>query len=85
MKINAEFDTVEKTLAVLVDGKPVENVSEVYFMKNYSDEKEFGCSVMTAKKDETNDTYEYHRLIASELGEAQSKVASDIHRYFGAK
>lgn len=66
-KISVNFDTVDKTIKVSLDGKPVENVQCVRFDASYmEDEDEFNCCITTMTKDETNDMRSYTQLMASE-------------------
>ena len=69
-KIVAEFDTLEKTLVVTIDGKDVANVREVHFGQSYNNDDEFSCLISTMTKDETNDTKEYNQLMAAKSKEA---------------
>ena len=72
-KINVEFDTKEKTLAVKIDGKPVPNIIGVNLSKSYysDDEDEFSCSLVTMTKDEANDIRTYTQVMATESKEAK--------------
>jgi hypothetical protein len=51
-KITVEFDTVEKTLAVSVDGKAVADVCRRSTCRGYSDDAGYGCSLTTASSDD---------------------------------
>lgn len=71
-KIVAEFDTVDKTLSVTVDGQEVENVEEAYMRKGYSDESKFVCSLMTCTDDKEGGMTTMTRLMASESAEVKN-------------
>lgn len=64
-KIVAEFDTVEKTLVVTMDGKKVEDVSSASFMKCYSGE-ECMADIITRSEDESNDMKTMVHMMASQ-------------------
>ncbi len=70
-KITVQFDTVEKTMAVTIDGKSVENVTDVNFYKSMYDEGECRCSLVTMSEDSDNDMRQYTQLVASETHEAK--------------
>jgi hypothetical protein len=91
-KIVAEFDTVEKTLVVTMDGKPVNDVTGVNFMKCY-DGEECMADVVTRSEDESNDLKTMVHIMASQgikvtkapnrdkaLNTLFSKIASKLTR-----
>jgi len=71
-KINVEFDTIEKTLSVSVDGKVVADVSEVYISRRYSEKDGYSCSINTVKHNEDQGVMEIFSLIARESEEGKS-------------
>jgi len=83
-KISLEFDTKEKSFALMLDGKAVENVVGAYLSKDYYDEEKFRCEIMTASHDEENDIHSITRLVASESeqGKAGDGVQSADHPEF---
>lgn len=82
-KISCEFDTKEKTLAVTIDGKAVDNVYGVNLAKGYSDESGFYCDVMTLSEDKENDIRTMTRLMASESKDAKEQVATASQQFAG--
>ena len=91
-KIMAEFDTVDKTLSCMVDGKAVADVQEIVMSKGYMDEEKFGCSLLTVREDEAGGMRHITRLVASANGDMivqeqtkRSDVQSEIERYFAVK
>ncbi len=76
MKISIEFDTNDKTLTVMADGKAISDVAYVSCSKSYYDESGFTCSVETMTKDEANDAMVCTRLCASESTEAKTNQAA---------
>lgn len=92
--ISATFDTVNKTLAVSVDGKSVDSVFEAYFSKDYYDGEKFTCSVTTATEDKDQKTRLMTRLVAGDKGLVAAGgnipagefvpacVSNDIAKYF---
>jgi hypothetical protein len=73
-KVNVEFDTVEKTISVKLDGKQVPDVVGVNLQKSYyseANEDAFSCSIVSMTKDEDNDTRTYTQVMAKESKEAQ--------------
>lgn len=93
-KIVAEFDTVDKTLSVVIDGTAVDNVVGVDMHRGYccdGDEQEFRCNVSQLSEDKDNKLRTFTHLMASEDG---SMVVTDsekqsleqaIASYFGSK
>lgn len=71
-KVNVEFDTLDKTLSLTVDGKAVQDVAYVSMGKSwgsYSRGEEanaFTCCFETQVKDEENDMNTCVRVCASE-------------------
>lgn len=80
-KVNVEFDTVEKTISVSINGQSIDDASEVVFHKDYEDE--WCCSVLTMSHDEENDLRSYTRLSANEKGDfvGTPQVHLDIQKY----
>ncbi len=79
-KITAEFDTSDKSLTVAVDGKPVADVTDVYFMKKYGFDEEddgddFQACVTTSSEDEATGIRMMTRLCASESIDGKETVA----------
>ncbi len=79
-KITVEFDTIEKTLDVMLDGKTMPNVCGVDICSSYDDEDEFRCNIMQQSKDEANGIKTYTNVIAAE--DRRSKVEVDIQSFF---
>lgn len=78
-KVNIEFDTVDKTMSVNVDGAVVDNVVEAYVARKYSydeeDDVEYSCSVTTSVKDEESYIHTITRLAASESTEGKAAAS----------
>lgn len=75
-KVNVEFDTLDKTLSLSVDGKAVNDVAYVSMGKRYGsygkgDEASFSCCFETSVKDEENDMNTCVRVCASESLEGE--------------
>lgn len=79
-KINVEFDTIEKTLAVQMDGAEVADVVMVSLGKGYccGDEDDFRCEIMTMTEDEASDVKTYTRLVASESADGKLPEAVEL-------
>jgi len=77
-KINVEFDTVEKTMAVSMDGTPMPNVAGVTMFLNYGDDDEYCCELVQVSKDEAHDTRVVTRTCASNQNGATSLPDSTI-------
>jgi len=67
-KISAEFDTKEKTLVVMMDGKKLENVASVEFYPNWEKEEEFRVGVTTIEKVDDEDLTKVMRIVAQDDG-----------------
>ena len=81
-KINVEFDTVEKTMSVSMDGKSVNDISEVFFIKSWNNDDEWTCSLGTMQENEGDDLKVYTRLIASDKGLIEiPKVHAEIAEF----
>lgn len=76
-KVNVEFDTVSKALAVTMDGKPMDNVVGVNLYRSYDDDDEYSCSVQMLNQDEVADTRTMTCVYASEGKRPEHAVASD--------
>ena len=77
-KVTIEFDTVDKSMAIAIDGKAVDNVQ--YVSLSTYDGDEFGCSIETVAKDDEHDMRTYTRLCASESKdgkELRDSIVSD--------
>lgn len=78
-KINLEFDTVEKTLRVTMDGEVMENVDHVSLYKMYYYEEEGGESpkfeirVQKSEKDKDNKLITQTTVMASEKPKIERK------------
>jgi hypothetical protein len=66
-KVIAEFDTVDKTLSVSINGKAVADVYEVNFCRGYADDDEavpYRCGVMTLTQDADEGITTMNRVMA---------------------
>lgn len=79
-KVTVEFDTLEKTVSVSINGKPVPDVSSVEFYRSYDRDDEFRCGIMTVSKDEENDMRVVTHLVAHE--EESISMASELPGFF---
>lgn len=72
-KISIQYDTKEKTLAVTMDGKAVDNVAGAYLGKGYSyDEPEdYRCELTMMTQNEDDDYYTMTRIVASDTPAGQ--------------
>lgn len=70
-KINVEFDTLEKTMNVTMDGKTIENAEGVSLYRGWSDDEKYGCSICVCSKDEASDVTTYTRVTASDSSEGK--------------
>ena len=73
--ITVEFDTKDKVLNVVMDGKAVENVSSVEFYHGYEGE-EFHGAITTVEKMEDDDLVKVMRVSADEEVKVEAAVAS---------
>ncbi len=82
-KVNFEFDTVDKTMAVTMDGQKMDNAVSVFAGKSY-DGKNFWCEIGMMDSNEDEGYNVMHRLCASEKGEFEDvkDVVRDIQKYF---
>ena len=71
-QVNIQFNTVEKTLAVSIDGKPMENVVEVCAMA-YGDK--FGLDILSRSHDEENKVVKFTKIVASQSDAAAALLA----------
>lgn len=78
-KIIAEFDTVEKTCVVNMDGKPVEHLQGLSFYKSYDKKKGYMMSMSTGMQDEENDMMMMNYVQASENGELKP-IKSEVDK-----
>lgn len=84
-KINVEFDTKEKTMAVSIDGQEVADAYSVCLYRGYyEDEKDkFSCSITTVQQDKDNDMRVITQTMAKQSVEAQQEMAqSKLHPEF---
>jgi hypothetical protein len=92
-KIQVEYDTVEKTCAVSVDGTALANVVGVQFGLGYGKKGEYRCEVMQMAESEDDDMYAMTRIVAGEDGslsqaaveqpDADEELEAEILEYFG--
>ena len=64
-KINVEFDTKDKTLNVVMDGKTVDNVSSVEFYSGF-DNDGFNGSITSVQKIDEDDFVKIMRISAQD-------------------
>jgi len=62
-KVNASFDTIEKTLEVTVDGKKLDNCMSISMGIGYEGEAEM--NIMCKSEDESSDMTTYTHIAAS--------------------
>jgi len=78
MKIVAELDTKEKTLAITMDGKAVDKVVAAQFHQDFFEPEKFHVDITTVEKDEDDDITVVTRVSASEKTEiSREKVSSN--------
>lgn len=63
-KIVVEYDTVDKTLSVTMDGKPIEDLTDVSFYVDSYDGSAH-CHVHSMKRDKETDTVVHTTVYAS--------------------
>ena len=86
-KIAVNFDTMDKSIEVKIDGKTIDNITSVNFCSDYGGD-EFNCCVTTMTDDEGSDIKSYTTLMASEkepeFKEVKdfSKTKADIASFF---
>ena len=78
-KINVEFDTKDKVLSVVMDGKVFDNVSSVEFYSGFENDG-FHGSVTTVEKVDNDDMIKVMRISAhdQEFKIEESSKASEI-------
>jgi hypothetical protein len=81
--VTVTYDTVEKTMQAAIDGTPVENVYEAYFMASYGEQGEFHCALTTRLEDKDNDTLTYTRMMAAEAAGSDAKRAAASESFAG--
>ena len=74
MKVNVEYDTVDKSLQVKLDGQILEDVSSVSFSAKTEydgtlDYDDFSCYICQRTKEEEDDVVILQHLTANEKGE----------------
>ena len=88
-KINVQFDTVEKTLSVNIDGKTLDNVTSVNFGQcydyidgKYNPDGDMNCSI--SMQEDNDDMKIYHTLMASKSkeGEIALQKGDILHKIF---
>ena len=87
-KVLIEFDTVDKTLAVSIDGTAVENVVCANVSQGYPREDEYCCEIVSGTKDRDNDIRTWTRVSASQatagvFKPAKPSLAEELEAYFG--
>lgn len=82
-KVVAEFDTVDKSLSVKLDGKSVGNVCSFGVYPSYDNKKGYTVSICTEDVDEDNMMSTTHYTRAEKVPEKDlAKVTADIGKYF---
>jgi hypothetical protein len=84
-KVNVEYDTVEKTASVTIDGKPIENISSIAVYCGYSfddeDEPMFCLDMTTLQEDKENKMISMNRTTASVKQPEKPSLQSAIAQY----
>lgn len=83
-KISVEFDTKEKVLNVVMDGKAVENVGSIEFYKGWENEDEFHGSITTVEKMDDDDYVKVMR-ISAEHGLVEITESSNLPKILANK
>uniref|UniRef100_A0A6M3K5U8 Uncharacterized protein n=1 Tax=viral metagenome TaxID=1070528 RepID=A0A6M3K5U8_9ZZZZ len=79
VKINVEFDTKDKVLNIMMDGKSMENVGSIEFYKGWDDDEKFHGSITTIEKVDDEDYTKIMR-ISAEHGVVEVTESSNIHK-----
>ena len=82
-KITVEFDTKDKTLNVMMDGKAVENVNSVEFYKGYEG-KDFHGSITSIEKVDDDDLFKVLRISAKN-GLTETNQSSNLPKLLANK
>jgi len=82
-KMNVEFDTKDKILNVVMDGKNIENVRSVEFFQGYDDDR-FGGSITTVEKIDDDDYVKIMRISAKD-GLVETSESSNLPKLLGNK
>lgn len=84
-KVNVEYDTVEKTASVTIDGKSVDNLASVVVYCGYSmnedDPPKFCLEMTSCAEDEDNDMRSMNRITASIKQPEKPSLQSAIAQY----
>ena len=83
-KINVEFDTKDKVLSVTMDGKSIDNVSNVEFYSNYEGDG-FRGSVTTIEKIDKDDIHKIMRISAKDDCFVITAQSSDLSKILANK
>lgn len=81
-KITIEFDTVEKTLSVMQDGSPIEDVQGISFYCCGMEDDEYSMQIQSGSYDDTSSIRMTHTMYASKC--AKNKIKEKIQEYLSA-
>lgn len=84
-KVNVEFDTVEKTMSVTMDGSKIDNATSVFMGCGYDDQ--CYCEIGMVDQNKEEGYLMQHRLVANSQGVLAkvSEIEQQIHKYFAKK
>lgn len=81
-KINAIFDTKEKTLSCDIDGVSIPDVVSVSLFKDYYEESKYTVEVYTAKEKDEEGMIHMSKIVAGVTPLGEKKVASQFSDVF---
>jgi hypothetical protein len=79
MKIVLTYDTAEKSVAVAVDGRAVENFRSLQVSPSWEDDGDFSCQVVSGSYDEENRVGTMQVMTAS-AKKTETRDATDAER-----